>query len=181
MTTSSGSLPLYLAVDEPVGLAAAMPLSLFGATGSGQWGAMGLFVGGYGPFWTLPLSVVGTTPGEVSGHLPLSVVGEAWRAQGRLSCVLGGNPTASGALPLFIRGSGTTDGCLPLFASVSLFVKTLPGGGIPLFVSGPGTPLSRSISLFAAGATVASGTMPLALPAAIGAATARTRLVTFGS
>lgn len=171
--TTSGSLPLFTFSTGNSGISNSLPLYLESASGAADH-----------PSGTMPLFLCAPDSIGISGTMPLYLNSTHNSWAGSLDLYLCNEIVFSG-IPLYTIG-GVSDGSYSMAgAAISsgdmvLFINRPTSNILPLYLRGPGTLDSGVLDLYVAGASPASGLLPLAMPVTYDRKTSVITLYTHG-
>jgi hypothetical protein len=81
---------------------------------------------------------------------------------------------------MYVSGDGSTPGALGEQRSMNLYLARVPSNAMSLYIQGPGSPANQQTTLFARGAVIPTGTMPLSMPDVVGPVSLAGKLYTHG-
>ncbi len=187
-TPLTNSLPIFVAVEDPVFFDSSLPVALNAchAGVSGVFRGLHVFAecaSGVGNLLSVPIpvSLAGTTPGVTTGDMPVWLEGGATPKSSFLNVsVWNSQSGVQGGLPVWCSGEGVTPGGWPLTNSMPVTVWRNPANAITVFVQVEGWPVASGFPVVSWGNLPASGMMPIGIPDVVGAATKGLKVWTHG-
>jgi hypothetical protein len=176
---------LFAQADEVPAASGLFPLFAYGGNQSGNAAAVDLYTFSDASGQTVQrgmnLVLLGSATDRQTRNMNLWVEGRNRNATGPLT--LYAHNTQSGValgVSLYASGDGVTPDALGSNRSLNLVLARNPANAMPLFVKGPGSPGSGSVSLFTFGAMPAAAGASLAVPKVVGGHSKTAKLYTHG-
>jgi hypothetical protein len=183
--TSAHGMYLFAQADQVPAASGLFPLFAYGGTQSGNAAVIDLYTfsdaNGQTVRRGMNLVLLGSATDRQTRNMNLWVEGRNRDATGPLT--LYAHNTQSGValgVSLYASGDGVTPDALGSNRSLNLVLARDPANAMPLFVKGPGSPGSGSVSLFTFGAMPAAAGANLAVPKVVGGQTKTAKLYTHG-